>query len=220
VLPLIKNDLIDKSVNNVGRSGLSVESVFRCMVLKQMLQVSYDELAFHLSDSMSYRTFTRLVNGVSPKKSSLQATIRQIKPQTLEKVFQALSVECFQKGIFSLEKVRIDSTVVSSNIAEPSDSRLLNDGVRVLSRLLAKSRDMTGVKIRYTDKRKASKSLAFRIFNAKKSEKSALYSELLQLVRLVLKQAEKALFIVKRKGTVCESRKNGSNKWSITAISC
>ncbi len=207
VLPLIESDLIGRSVKNVGRCGLSVESVFRCMVLKQQLQISYDDLAFHLSDSMSYRTFARIVDGVSPKKSSLQNTIRRIKPETLEKVFQALSSEYFENSLVSLEKIRIDSTVVKSNIATPSDSQLLNDGVRVLSRLLTQSRDMTDVKIRFTDQRKAAKSLSFRIFNAKKAEKEALYPKLLHIVSVVLKQVERGLLQVKLEGTVCESQK-------------
>lgn len=209
VLPLIEEDLASQSVKSVGRCGLSVESVFRCMLLKQMLQVSYDDLAFHLSDSMSYRTFARIANGVSPKKSSLQASIRRITPQTLEKLFQALSSKCFNDGAISLEKIRIDSTVVNSNIAPPSDSQLLSDGVQVLSRLLAKSRDMTGVKMRFTDKRKAARSLEFRIFNAKKAEKAALYPKLLQSVRVVLKQVDRALLQVTLKGSDCASQR----KW-------
>jgi len=209
VLPLIEADLIGKSVRSVGRCGLSVESVFRCLLLKQMLQVSYDGLAFHLSDSMSYRTFARLGDGISPKKSSLQATIRRIKPQTLETIFNALSLEYFYNGSVTLEKIRIDSTVVKSHIAQPSDSQLLNDGVRVLSRLLVKSRDMTGIRMRFTDKRKESKSLSFCIFNAKRTEKEALYPKLLQVVRVVLKQVDRALLQVKHEGCDCDPQR----KW-------
>jgi IS5 family transposase len=90
-----------------------------------------------------------------------------------------------------MDKLRIDSTVVASHIAPPSDSQLLNDGVRVISRLLAKSKTETGVKVRFTDQRKVSKSLAFRIFNAKKATKDELYPELLKIARLVLKQADR-----------------------------
>ena len=164
ILTLIEKDLIDGSLRPVGRSGLTVENVFRCLLLKQQLGVSYERLAFHLADPMSYRTFVRLPANLKPKKSSLQSTIRSIKPETLAQVHEFLSVDWCDKGDISLEKVRIDSTVVESNIASPSDSQLLNDGVRVLSRHLAKSRAATGEKIRFTDKRKASKSLAFRIF--------------------------------------------------------
>ena len=91
----------------------------------------------------------------------------------------------------SLDKLRIDSTVVASPIAPPSDSQLLNDGVRVISRLLAKSKTDTGLKVRFTDKRKAAKSLAFRIFNAKQAVKNELYPELLKIARRVVKQADR-----------------------------
>ena len=57
----------------------------------------------------------------------------------------------FEENTLSLDWLRIDSTVTDSNIAMPSDSQLLNDGVRVLCRLMWQSKDMTGVKIRFTD---------------------------------------------------------------------
>ena len=171
ILLLVADDLIDASVAKVGRTGLTVENVFRCMLLKQVLRVSYEQLAFHLSDSMTYRTFSRLSATTMPSRSGLQSTIRGIRPETLEKVHEILSVSWLNAGILSMEKLRIDSTVVASNIAPPSDSQLLNDGVRVLSRLLMKSNNVTGVKIRFTDQRKPSKSLAFQIFNAKSLEK-------------------------------------------------
>jgi IS5 family transposase len=193
ILPVIARDLINKSLAPTGRTGLSVESIFRCLILKQLFGFSYEQLAFHLSDSMSYRIFSRLPSHLAPKKSCLQSTIRRLKPETLELVHQMLSIDWLEKEKISLQQLRIDSTVVASNIAPPSDSNMLDDGVRVLSRYLMKSRDITGIKIRFTDKRDASKSLAFQIFNAKKTVKDALYLDLLKLVDVVLKQAERGL---------------------------
>ena len=57
ILALIANDLVSQSATKVGRIGFSVESIFRCLLLKQQLRISYEQLAFHLSDSMTYRTF-------------------------------------------------------------------------------------------------------------------------------------------------------------------
>jgi len=193
ILDVIKKDLVKLSTTKTGRKGLTVENIFRCLLLKQQLQVSYDQLAFHLCDSMSYRTFTRLTDGFTPKKSALQSTIRSISPETLEQVQIALSVHWLKNDDISLEKIRADSTVVKSNIAPPSDSQLLNDSIRVLSRLFAKSRDETGIKLRFTDQRKTSKSLAFSIFNAKNAEKEVLYPKYLRIAHIVLKQAERAL---------------------------
>ena len=171
ILILIKKDLIDSSCQKVGCNGLTVESVFRCLLLKQQLRCSYEQLAFHLSDSTSYRSFDRLPDTTFPSRPGLQSVIRKITPETLDAIQQLLAVDLFENGTISLEKIRLDSTVVKSNITPPSDSQLLNDSVRVLSRLLAKSYYSTGLKIRFTDKRKASKSLAFQIFNHKNTQK-------------------------------------------------
>jgi IS5 family transposase len=200
VLTLIEKDLIDEKLNPTGRCGLSVESIFRCMLLKQQLQVSYEQLAFHLCDSMSYRTFARIDYGLTPKKSSLQALIRRIRPETFEQAHRLLLKKWLGDGDVSLERIRIDSTVVKSDIAPPSDSQLLNDSVRVLSRYLAKSRKMTGINIRFTDKRKSANSLAFRIFNAKNKEKEYLYPELLKITQDVFKQVDRALSRVEIEG--------------------
>jgi IS5 family transposase len=110
------------------------------------------------------------------------------------------------QGVISLDTLRIDSTVVASNIAPPSDSQLLSDAVRVISRLLATSQSRTGVKLRFVDQRKPAKSLAFRIFNAKKAEKEVLYPDLLRITRLVLRQADRGLHRVAETGCLTQSQ--------------
>jgi len=71
ILSVIKDDIVSTSVKPSGRNGLSVESVFRCLLLKQCFRLTYQQLAFHLSDSMSYRSFARLSSNLTPKKSCL-----------------------------------------------------------------------------------------------------------------------------------------------------
>lgn len=209
ILDLVATDLINDAATPVGRAGLSAESVLRCLLLKQQLRVSYEQLAFHLSDSMTYRTFTRLPDHLRPSRSALQATIRRVKPTTLEQAHQVLTRSLLEQGVVSMDRSRIDSTVVASNIAPPSDSQLLNDAVRVISRLLATSKEETGIKIGFTDKRKAAKSLAFRIFNAKKAGKNELYPKLLKIAHLVMDQADRGLKQVCEGSYPSESR----DKW-------
>ncbi len=211
MLDLVAADLIDASTSPVGRIGLSVESVLRCLLLRQLLKVSYEQLAFHLSDSMTYRAFTRLSHQM-PSRSGLQSTIRRIRPETLEQAHRLLTRSLLEQGVISLDALRIDSTVVASNIAPPSDSQLLNDAIRVISRLLATSQSQTGVKIRFTDQRKAAKSLAFRIFNAKKADKDVLYPDLLKIARLVIKQAQRALGRVTETADVTKSQQTWLQK--------
>jgi len=90
VISWVESDLTDESAQPTGRTGLPVESVLRCAILKQVRQLSYKELAFYLEDSGSFRSFARLPQGVVPKKSALQDNISRIKSQTWERINQAL----------------------------------------------------------------------------------------------------------------------------------
>lgn len=193
ILALLEADLRSEGASPTGRRGLSVESIFRCLLLKQITGVSYKMLAFHLTDSHSYRSFARLDKDCSPGKSALSGNIRRIRSQTLQAVFEQLGIIAFGQDMMDVNCLRVDSSVVKSNIAPPSDSQLLDDGIRVLSRLFAKSRDCTGVKLRLTDYRKQSKSLAAGIFYGKKAEKDVLYAELIPLAKRVVKQSERAI---------------------------
>lgn len=199
LIKLLEGDLVRDSALPTGRKGLSVESVLRCLLLKQITRVSYDKLAFHLADSQSYRTFARLDRDCQPSKSTLCTNIRRLKPETLQAVFNQLAVKSFNGGMIDNQSMRLDSTVVKSNIADPSDSGLLDDGVRVLSRLFEKSRERTGVKLRLTDYREQSRKLAAAIFYGKKSEKDSLYKDLLPLAKRVIEQSHKAIDQVKLK---------------------
>jgi hypothetical protein len=87
ILLLVADDLIDPSVAKVGRTGLTVENIVRYIFLKQQLRVSYEQLAFHLSDSMIDRTVARLSTTTMPSRSGLQSTIRGIRPEKLEKTY-------------------------------------------------------------------------------------------------------------------------------------
>lgn len=196
---LVERDLLNKGAQATGCKGLSVESIFRCMVLKQITRTSYEQLSFLLADSQSYRTFARLGRNCFPSKSALCTNLRRLRPETLEGVFKQLAQDTWSKGELETEVMRLDSTVVKSNIATPSDSGLLDDGVRVLSRLFSKSRERTGIKVRLTDYRKPSRRLAAAIFYSKKAGKDVLYPELLQLAKKAIKQSERAVAHVNAK---------------------
>lgn len=201
LLTLLEKDLKSSSVKATGRKGLSVENVFRCMLLKQMTGVSYDQLAFHLADSATYRAFTRLSSTCAPKKSALSQNIRRVQPETLQSIFEYLNLKACEEGLLKTDLMRVDSTVVQSNIIKPSDSQLLNDGVRVLSRLFAKSQQRTGVKLRLTDHRKTARSLSADIFYGRAAAKEPLYGKLLSVARKVIQQSKLALVQVRQKSS-------------------
>lgn len=200
LITLIEEDLFTQGAKPTGRKGLSVESVFRCLLLKQILSVSYEQLSFLLADSQSYRTFARLARDCYPGRSALCTNIRRIRPATLQGVFESLALTAFNEGMMNPDLMRLDSTVVKSNITPPSDSQLLDDGIRVLSRLFAQSRNRTGVKLRLKDYRKRSRKLAGAIFYGKKVAKERKYKELIPLAKRVVKQSHRAVEQVNSKG--------------------
>ena len=89
LMGLVAGDLRRDGLRETGRKGLPAEAVLRCALLKQQRQLSYEELAFHLEDSASFRAFARLPLAWSPKKSVLHQTVGAIRPQTGEAVNHA-----------------------------------------------------------------------------------------------------------------------------------
>src|SRR5258707_15039867 len=87
---LVAADLCRHGIKETGRQGLSAESVLGCGLLKQHRQLSYEELAFHLEDSPSFRAFARLALSGTPKKAVLHKTISAIQAETWAKIKRAV----------------------------------------------------------------------------------------------------------------------------------
>ena len=185
LVSLVAGDLRRQGVRETGRRGLPAETVLRCALLKQQRQLSYEELAFHLEDSASFRAFARLSLAWSPKKSVLHQTISALRPQTWEAVNQALLASAQQEKLESGATVRIDSTVSAALMHQPSDSTLLWDGVRVMTRLLRRAgRLPEAPAVRWRDRRRLAKKRARAIdYSRGKAKKRALYRELIAAVQ-------------------------------------
>ncbi len=167
-------DLKDES----GRKGMSVESILRCAILKQHRQLSYEELSFVLLDSVSCQTFARLSDGFVPKKSALQGAISRILDPTWERINLALLNDANKTGIEKGSMLRIDSTVTETHIHEPTDSSLLWDAVRVMTRLLNQASEMGLEFDCHHHYRAAKKRARAIIYTRGKDKKKALYSDL------------------------------------------
>ena len=74
MLDLVYADLTRESRKDTGREGMTAEQVLRCVALKQFRNLSYEELAFHLEDSKSFRAFARLEMGQYPSSSLFRKT--------------------------------------------------------------------------------------------------------------------------------------------------
>jgi transposase, IS5 family len=185
LLSLVTSDLRGCGLRETGRQGLPAEAVLRCALLKQDRQLSYEELAFHLEDSASFRAFARLPLAWSPKKSVLHKTISAIRSDTWEAVNRALLASAKQEKLERGATVRIDSTVSAALMHEPSDSALLWDAVRVMTRLLRRAGEFPGAPVtRWRDRRRMAKKRARAIdYSRGKDIKRALYRELIAATR-------------------------------------
>ena len=181
VLDWVESDLRDRALASTGRKGLSVESILRCAILKQSRQLTYQELAFFLQDSISLRAFARLAMGC-PQKSALQAGIAAISASTWEKLNRLLlQTACAHKAETG-RVVRIDSTVTDSPIATPSDSALLFDAVRESVRLLKRFDGlMLERPVQWHNHRRVAKRLAYQLQYTVKRKRPPAYRKLLKI---------------------------------------
>jgi len=156
--------------------------------------LSYQELAFHLEDSASFRAFARLPLAWSPKKSVLHQTISAIRPETWEAVNRTLLASAKQEKLESGATVRIDSTVSAALMHEPSDSALLWDAVRVMTRLLRQASAWPGAPVLlWRDRRRMAKKRARAIdYSRGQSKKRQLYRELIATTRATLAALQEA----------------------------
>ena len=186
VLGLVAADLRGLDLKDTGRHGLTAEAVLRCALLKQHRQLTYEELAFHLEDSASFRAFARLPLGWSPKKSVLQQTISAIDAASWETINRAVMDSAQHHKVEDGSVVRIDSTVTAALMHAPTDSSLLWDGVRVMVRVLKKADKLLGGTLpRWRNYRRLAKKRAVAI-QYSRGRKRELYRDLVAATRATM----------------------------------
>ena len=183
-----------------GAKGLTAEQMVRVLVIKQMNGFSYRELAFHLADSRTYRSFCKLSScTTTPKKSSLAAGIKALQGETLEAINRVIIARAVEWGVDNGEKLRIDATVVESNIHHPTDSELLWDCVRVLTRLVKRSQNLVGATmLPARDHTRRAKRRRREINSARrKAHRIKPYRDLLSVTEKVRSNAEAAVTVLR-----------------------
>ncbi|MDK1104444.1 MAG: transposase, partial [Actinomycetota bacterium] len=162
-------------------------------MIKQMRGFSYEELAFHLADSLTYRRFCGFTHPLDvPRKSALAKNIKRISAATWQAVNQVILKYAEARGVEDGRKVRIDATVTESNIHHPTDSALLFDCVRTLSRILGQARKSFG--IAYPNRRRAAKRRHMEIVNAKRNaHRIKPYRKLLEVTEETIRYALQAI---------------------------
>jgi len=179
-----------------GAKGMSADQVLRCSIVKTLFGFSYQELAFHIVDSQSLRWFCRI--GIAEegfKKSALNRNIKVLSEKTWELIHRDILGWAKNEAIEKGRTVRTDCTCVESNIHAPSDSTLLWDAIRVLTRLITRGRDEFGFKVAgfSNHSRRAKRRMLAAINTKNKPQRKAAYVDLLAISDKVLGYARQAV---------------------------
>src|SRR6202163_4944931 len=122
-----------------GRLGTPAEVVVRMLILKHLFDWSYDDLEHEVRANLVYRAFTRIDAGEVPDAKTILKIARALGPEVIEQLHRQVIEVAKRAGVTHGRRFRIDTTVVATNVHYPTDSTLVQDGVRVLTRTLQRA---------------------------------------------------------------------------------
>jgi IS5 family transposase len=182
-----------------GRRGAPAEMVLRLLILKHVRNWSYEVLEREVRANLVYRNFTRVGGGKMPDAKTMGRWGLAVGPQAIKQVHERMVKIARDQGVVAGRRMRVDTTVVETNVHYPTDSSLLGDGVRVLIRTMKKITKIAGeagttlrdrsrsVKLRVLDIARAARSRAKQ--SAEKLKRA--YGKLLNSTSRVAGQAKR-----------------------------
>jgi IS5 family transposase len=127
-----------------GRRGTPAETVLRLLILKHARNWSYEVLEREVRANLVYRDFSRVGAGKMPDAKTMGRWGVAIGPGAIKQVHERLVQMAQAEGIAIGKRMRVDTTVVETNVHYPTDSSLLGDGVRVLTRVMKRITAIAG----------------------------------------------------------------------------
>jgi IS5 family transposase len=127
-----------------GRLGTPAEVVMRMLILKHLFDWSYDDMEREVRANLVYRMFTRIDAGDVPDAKTILKIARALGPDVIEQLHRQVVEVAKRAGVTHGRRFRIDTTVVETNVHYPTDSTLLRDGVRVLTRTVQRAATALG----------------------------------------------------------------------------
>jgi transposase, IS5 family len=202
-----------------GRPSTPVEVVLRLLVVQHLYGWSYEQTEHFVGDSLVLRQFCRLGVEPVPHHTTVPRWAGVLRPGTLHGLLERVTELARSLKVTRGRKLRTDSTVVATAIHYPTDSTLLADGVRVLSRLVRQARGWlighaSGLR---RDRTRSAKRLARRIREGTavhasrqaQAERPGLYRRLLGVARASLQQAERVQHHLAGRSEVAAARVRG-----------
>lgn len=184
-----------------GRVQTPAEVALRLLILKHVRNWSYDTLEREVRANLVYRAFTRIGDEKVPDAKTLARLGQAIGPEVIRDLHERLVEMAREHGVVRGRKMRVDTTVVETNIHHPTDSSLLGDGARMLTRTMRKIEEKAGGlrkkirdRMRTVKKRVMAIALTSRQVGPQREERQRKqYAELLTVTRKILNQAKGVL---------------------------
>lgn len=181
-----------------GRRQTPAEVALRLLLLKHVRNWSYDTLEREVRANLVYRAFTRIGDGKVPDAKTLARIGQAIGPEVTRELHERLVALAQEHGVVKGRRMQVDTTVVETNIHYPTDSSLLGDGARVLTRTMKKiAGPAGGLRKRIRDRMRTVKKRVMAIALAgrqpgpqREQRQRQQYAELLRVTRKILNQAK------------------------------
>ena len=185
----------------LGRLQTPAEIALRLLILKHVRNWSFDTLEREVRANLVYRAFTRIGDGKVPDAKTLARIGQAIGPEVIRDLHERLVEWARERGVIKGRKLRVDTTVVESNIHYPTDSSLLGNGARVLTRTMKRiEKKAGGLKQKIRDRMRTVKKRVVAIAMAtrqtgpqREQRQRKQYAELLTVTRKILNQAQGVL---------------------------
>ena len=185
-----------------GRWQTPAEMVLRLLLLKHVRNWSFDTLEREVRANLVYRDFTRIGMGKVPDAKTLARIAQALGGEVIAELHRRLVKMAQEQGVIRGRKMRVDTTVVETNIHYPTDSSLLGDGARVLTRTMKKIEQRAGGKLK-RKVRNRTRSINQRVIAiatasrhkgpAGEEKRRKQYQELLRFSRQVLNDAQRVI---------------------------
>ena len=196
VLELVHADLTQgqrKLKRNID--GVPSECILRLAIMQQIEGLSFRQLIVRVDDSEMLRFFCRFYNDPVVSHSKYATLVNLIAPATWEKVNEVIVQFGKKKKGLAGKQLRIDTTAVETDVHYPTDSSLLCDCVRVLSRLLGQVRQIDAALVgsrraRLRDAKRLAQKIARGGKRLHKATRKKWYGKLIAATERVMAWAE------------------------------
>ena len=178
-----------------GRPGTPAEVVLRMLVLKHLYRWSYDTLEHEVRANLVYRAFARVGAGAVPDAKTILKIARVLDPAVIQQVHDRIVALAVERKVTRGRRLRVDTTVVETNAHYPTDSTLLRDSVRVLTRTMQRAGTVLGGAAAHVRNRLRSVGRQVRaiVQTARRGDDTArprIYRRLMATTRAVLREAD------------------------------